>query len=57
MRLSTKGRYAVTAMLDLAINQDAGPVTLADISRSQGIPLSYLGRGGLSASIRHRALS
>jgi Rrf2 family iron-sulfur cluster assembly transcriptional regulator len=42
MRLSTKGRYAVTAMLDLAIHHAEGPVTLADISGSQGISLSYL---------------
>jgi len=42
MRLSTKGRYAVTAMLDLAIHHDEGPVTLADISGAQGISLSYL---------------
>ncbi len=42
MKLSTKGRYAVTAMLDLAIHDDNGPVTLADISRCQGISLSYL---------------
>lgn len=42
MRLSTKGRYAVTAMLDLAIHYAQGPVTLADISESQGISLSYL---------------
>ena len=42
MRLSTKGRYAVTAMLDLAINGTDGPVTLADISENQGISLSYL---------------
>jgi len=42
MRLSTKGRYAVTAMLDLAIHHDEGPVTLADISETQGISLSYL---------------
>ena len=33
MRLSTKGRYGVTAMMDLAIHDNAGPVTLADISR------------------------
>ncbi|MGD2083279.1 MAG: Rrf2 family transcriptional regulator, partial [Chromatiales bacterium] len=32
MRLSTKGRYAVTAMLDLALHSEKGPVTLADIS-------------------------
>jgi Rrf2 family iron-sulfur cluster assembly transcriptional regulator len=42
MRLTTKGRYAVTAMLDLAINADRGPVSLADISERQGISISYL---------------
>lgn len=42
MRLSTKGRYAVTAMMDLAIHESTGPVTLADISRCQSISLSYL---------------
>ena len=42
MRLSTKGRYAVTAMLDLAIHHGEGAVTLADISEAQGISLSYL---------------
>jgi Rrf2 family iron-sulfur cluster assembly transcriptional regulator len=42
MRLSTKGRYSVTAMLDLAIHDKAGSVTLADISQCQGISLSYL---------------
>ncbi|MCK4708936.1 MAG: Rrf2 family transcriptional regulator, partial [Gammaproteobacteria bacterium] len=42
MRLSTKGRYGVTAMMDLAIHDNAGPVTLADISQCQGISLSYL---------------
>ena len=42
MRLTTKGRYAVTAMLDLALNYDEGPITLADISQRQGISLSYL---------------
>lgn len=42
MRLSTKGRYAVTAMMDLAIHAPRGPVTLADISRGQSISLSYL---------------
>jgi len=42
MRLTTKGRYAVTAMLDLAIHFDDGPITLSDISRRQGISLSYL---------------
>jgi len=42
MRLSTKGRYAVTAMMDLAIHESNGPVTLADISECQDISLSYL---------------
>jgi Rrf2 family iron-sulfur cluster assembly transcriptional regulator len=42
MRLTTKGRYAVTAMLDLALRQDNGPISLADISERQGISLSYL---------------
>jgi Rrf2 family iron-sulfur cluster assembly transcriptional regulator len=42
MRLTTKGRYAVTAMLDLALNATEKPITLADISQRQGISLSYL---------------
>ncbi len=42
MRLTTKGRYAVTAMLDLAIHAKQGPVSLGDISGRQGISLSYL---------------
>ena len=42
MRLTTKGRYAVTAMLDLALNAGSNPVALADISARQGISLSYL---------------
>ena len=42
MRLTTKGRYAVTAMLDLALHSEQGPVNLADISARQGISLSYL---------------
>ncbi len=42
MRLTTKGRYAVTAMLDLAINQNSKPVTLQDIASNQEISLSYL---------------
>ena len=54
MRLSTKGRYAVTAMLDLAIHYDQGPVTLADISETQGISLSYLEQ--LFARLRKRGL-
>ncbi len=42
MRLTTKGRFAVTAMLDLALRDGSGPVTLAGISRRQSISLSYL---------------
>ena len=42
MRLTTKGRFAVTAMIDLALHQNDGPVTLAGISQRQDISLSYL---------------
>lgn len=42
MKLTTKGRYAVTAMLDLAMHCGSGPVKLAEISARQGISLSYL---------------
>ena len=42
MRLTTKGRFAVTAMIDLALRDTNGPVTLAAISGRQGISLSYL---------------
>jgi Rrf2 family iron-sulfur cluster assembly transcriptional regulator len=42
MRLTTKGRFAVTAMLDLALNTGKGPVALASISERQKISLSYL---------------
>ncbi len=42
MRLTSKGRYAVTAMLDVALHSQEGPVPLADISDRQGISLSYL---------------
>jgi Rrf2 family iron-sulfur cluster assembly transcriptional regulator len=42
MRLTTKGRFAVTAMIDLAMRNGEGPVTLADISERQKISLSYL---------------
>ncbi len=54
MRLSTKGRYAVTAMLELAINDGRGAVTLADISVDQGISLSYLEQ--LFACLRRQRL-
>lgn len=42
MKLTTRGRYAVTAMLDLALHQEDGPVALGDISARQDISLSYL---------------
>ena len=42
MRLTTKGRFAVTAMIDLGLRQHNGPVTLASISQRQDISLSYL---------------
>lgn len=54
MRLSTKGRYAVTAMLDLALHGEQDPVTLADISANQGISLSYLEQ--LFAALRSKGL-
>ena len=54
MRLTTKGRYAVTAMLDLAINYSEGPITLSDISKRQGISLSYLEQ--LFSKLRKRGL-
>jgi Rrf2 family iron-sulfur cluster assembly transcriptional regulator len=59
MRLTTKGRFAVTAMIDLALNNGEGPVTLAEISDRQKISLSYLEqlfgklrRQGLVSSVR-----
>ncbi len=59
MRLTTKGRFAVTAMVDLAINSDGAPVTLAGVSERQLISLSYLEqlfgklrRHGLVESVR-----
>lgn len=54
MRLTTKGRYAVTAMLDLALHQGKGPIALADIAQRQGISLSYLEQ--LFAKLRRRSL-
>ncbi len=54
MKLSTKGRYAVTAMMDLAIHDKYGPVTLAEISQCQGISLSYLEQ--LFAKLRKKGL-
>ena len=59
MKLSTKGRYAVTALADIAMNGSTGPVNLADISERQDISLAYLEqlfvklrRAGLVASVR-----
>jgi Rrf2 family iron-sulfur cluster assembly transcriptional regulator len=59
MKLSTKGRYAVMAMTDLAAHSDGSPVTLADIAERQEISLSYLEqlfgklrRSGLVKSVR-----
>ena len=54
MRLTTKGRYAVTAMLDLSLNYGVRPITLADISDRQGISLSYLEQ--LFANLRRQGL-
>ena len=54
MRLTTKGRYAVTAMLDLALHKDEGPVSLSDISSRQAISLSYLEQ--LFSKLRRNAL-
>lgn len=42
MRLTTKGRYAVTAMLDIALHRHTGPVSVVDIAERQGISSSYL---------------
>ena len=54
MRLTTKGRFAVTAMVDLAMSGGERPVTLADISQRQKISLSYLEQ--LFGKLRRRAL-
>lgn len=54
MKLATKARYGVTAMMDLAINENIRPVTLADISQYQGISLSYLEQ--LFAKLRSKDL-
>lgn len=54
MRLTTKGRFAVTAMLDLAMRHGNGPVTLAGVSHRQEISLSYLEQ--LFGKLRRHAL-
>jgi len=59
MRLSTKGRYGVRALVDIALNGDGGPVLLKDIAKRQGISAQYLEhlvapliRAGILRSIR-----
>lgn len=61
MKLSTKGRYAVTALADIALNGESAPIALADISERQGISVAYLEqlfvkmrRAGLVDSVRGR---
>ncbi len=54
MRLTTRGRYAVTAMLDLALHDKAGPVSLSEIAERQDISLSYLEQ--LFSRLRKRGL-
>jgi Rrf2 family iron-sulfur cluster assembly transcriptional regulator len=54
MKLSTKGRHAVTAMMELALQHKTGPVTLADISAQQSISISYLEQ--LFARLRQHGL-
>lgn len=63
MKLTTKGRYAVTAMLDVAMHTENGPVSLAEVARRQKLSLSYLEqlfsrlrRQGLVNSSRARAV-
>lgn len=59
MRLTTKGRYAVTAMLDIALHQQRGPVSVAEVAERQAISSAYLEqlfsklkRAGLLRSVR-----
>jgi Rrf2 family iron-sulfur cluster assembly transcriptional regulator len=54
MKLTTKGRYAVTAMLDLAIHHEQGAVAVGDIAKRQGISLTYLEQ--LFARLRRKGL-
>uniref|UniRef100_UPI0035A11736 Rrf2 family transcriptional regulator n=1 Tax=Glaesserella sp. TaxID=2094731 RepID=UPI0035A11736 len=54
MKLTSKGRYAVTAILDIALNASENPVTLSDISERQHISLSYLEQ--LFAKLRRHGL-
>lgn len=59
MRLTTKGRYAVTAMLDIALHRQRGPISVVDIAERQGISAAYLEqllarlkKAGLLTSVR-----
>jgi Rrf2 family iron-sulfur cluster assembly transcriptional regulator len=54
MRLSTKGRFAVTAMIDVALREKLGPVPLSDIAARQQISLSYLEQ--MFSKLRHEGL-
>jgi Rrf2 family transcriptional regulator, iron-sulfur cluster assembly transcription factor len=54
MKLTTKGRHAITAMMELALHEKKGPVTLADISSQQSISISYLEQ--LFAKLRQNGL-
>ena len=54
MKLTTKGRFAVSAILDIALNQKQGPVTLLAVSERQGISLSYLEQ--LFSKLRRREI-
>lgn len=54
MKLTTRGRYAVTAMLDLACHTQSGPISLSDIAQRQEISLSYLEQ--LFAKLRRHGL-
>ena len=54
MKLSTKGRHAITAMMELALRDSQGPVTLSDISVEQSISVSYLEQ--LFARLRNHGL-
>jgi Rrf2 family iron-sulfur cluster assembly transcriptional regulator len=54
MRLTTKGRYAVTAMIDLTLHAEDKPISLAEISGRQSISLSYLEQ--LFSKLRHSGL-
>jgi len=54
MKIPSKGRYAVAAMMDLAINEPFGPITIADIAEKQNISLSYLEQ--LFAELRRNGL-